>query len=171
MVSARGAHGVIVDRATVLEWPQIEDLRRAYFAKWNQPVQRRDDSVTWFTARIGEKVLGCYSTCESGGQRWALDFYVVDGRYGKLAAGIMYQALHADADRDETSLVCIVHPRNIAMLEATREHGWDPIGVLFLREPGKGRRYATSRRRRGSRSLGSRIADFWKRSTEGKQRE
>lgn len=131
---------LVVDRATVFEWPQIEALRVAYFEAWDQPVQRRSTNTVWYIARIGERVVGTFSTEMSSGQLWALDFYVVSGRDGVLAAGAMYKALYALADAEDVDLVCCVNPSNLRQLEATVAHGFDPIGVLLLRKPGKGRR-------------------------------
>lgn len=126
---------ITVDRQTILEWPQVEALRRAYFTRWETPVQRRGPEAVWYVARVGERVAGCYSVQDAPelGQRWVLDFYRVDGRMGTHAVAAMYRHIYDEAEADGVDVGFTVDPRNEAQLRAVMRYGRaSAIGVVFL---------------------------------------
>ncbi len=126
---------IVVDRATVLEWPQIEALRHAYFEARGQPVQRRPQEAVWWVARRGERVIGVFSTYEAEGlnQRVVLDFYRVKGADGTRAIKAMYASIFAAADHDEVDIVGTVDPANEQQLRAVLGRGFTPVGIVCLR--------------------------------------
>src|SRR4030081_728308 len=76
-----------VDRATILEWPQIEALARAYFERMGREYQDRRESATWWVARQGERVEGCDTTqtFHEHRQVWTTDLYCANTFAGKRA--------------------------------------------------------------------------------------
>jgi hypothetical protein len=126
---------IVVDRATVLEWPQIEALRLAYFEARDQSVQRRTPDVLWWVARRGERVVGAFSTYEAEelNQRVILDFYRVPGKNGTRAIKAMYATIFADADHDEVDIVGTIDPANEPQLRAVLGRQFSPVGIVCLR--------------------------------------
>lgn len=128
---------MVIEEATILEQPQIEALRRAYFDARGQEVQRRDENVRWYVARVGERVVGCYSAMDDSAmrQRWGCDFYRVPGRLGTRAIAEMQWHITSCADRDGYGVGFAVDPSNVPMLRAAERRGFVPVGVLFYRHP------------------------------------
>lgn len=130
---------MVIDRATILEWPQIEALRSAYFERMGCSLQRRSDATIWFIVHAKEIVLGCYSVEDATAfkQRWILDFYIAAlSRPDRIHVAIMMRDhIYCDADRDGLDVLFHVDPRNGAQLRAIFRHGQaEPAGMLFLRK-------------------------------------
>ncbi len=98
-------------------------------------MQRRPPETVWYVARIGERVVGCYSALEARdfGQLWATDFYRVAGRAGTLAVRAMYRDLYARADAADLDLACTIDPANEPQLRAVLGREFEAIGVVCLR--------------------------------------
>jgi hypothetical protein len=125
--------GMRVVEATMLEWPQIEALREAYFAANGLPVQRRGDEARWFVALDGEVVRGCYAVADfpDYGQRWALDFYVADGPSRKRAVYLMARRLYDEAAADGLAVLFHALPTNGDWLYLAARRGLQVQGVLL----------------------------------------
>ena len=141
---------VHVSRARIYDWPALESLRKLYFARRNQDVQRRSDDVTWNVAIEFEtgRVVGCYSySDELGyGQRWILDFYVCDGRVGRAAAKAMGDTIVATAADAGLAIAGTIAPDNEPFYRFLSSCGFEPVGIIMLRPQGE-----RSLRRRRSR--------------------
>lgn len=117
---------------TVLEYFQVEAMRRAFFEQHGLPVQRRSDEARWYIARDGDRVLGCYSVQDvpALGQRWALDFY---GRGTALRA--LARHLYAQADEDGFDVLFHVLPWAERWRAMLLELGLEERGVLMGGRP------------------------------------
>jgi len=105
---------MIVDRATILEWPQIEALARTYFERMGRDYQDRRESGTWYVARRGERVEGCYATqvFHEHRQVWTTDLYAAEGFAGKRAALLLSRHAYAEAAAIGYDVVLNVDPAN-----------------------------------------------------------
>jgi hypothetical protein len=136
---------MIIQRATVLEYFQIEALRTAYFDKWKEAVHRRPAGTVWWIVREGDRVLACTSYVDAEEGRAMQDFYCVDGPQGVRALRALKDELFARADIDGVRLIIPCNPKNKAMLnaygwaitlKATRHRrGLIPVAVIMIREP------------------------------------
>lgn len=128
---------IVVDRATILEWPQIEALRRAYFEAREEPIQRRPPEVAWYVARVGERVLGCYSSHDlpNDGQRWIHDFYRVPGREGARAWAAMWADIEHNRDQDGVVVLAAIAPDNLPQIGALAKRAWTITGVVMASMP------------------------------------
>jgi hypothetical protein len=135
---------MVVQRATVFEYFQIEQLREAYFRARDLPVQRWL-GARWAVASEGSRVLAAVSWEDAAGERVVHDFYRVDDRAGIRALKHLGKWVCDEADRDGIRLVFGVDPRNAEMLNA---FGWKltieptrheqklvPVAVMLIREP------------------------------------
>ena len=129
--------GIVVDRATILEWPQIEALRLAYFDERREPVQRRGADVVWWVARIGERVVGCYATQDIAdeGQRIVHDMYRIRGRVGTRGWAAMARHMAHNRDVDGMTLVGCAAPDNALQIGALARYGWRISGVMMASYP------------------------------------
>lgn len=124
---------VVVAPATVDEWPAISALREAYFSAWGVPLQHRGDFTKWVSARIGERVVGCYSyeDVEALRQRYVTDFYRVPGRDGARAFSFMLADIIANAERDNLDILAAHDPRNHGVMLALSKRRFEPVAVVM----------------------------------------
>jgi hypothetical protein len=133
---------MVIQRATIMEWPQIETLRYAYFSRMCLSVQRRPPEAVWFVAREGEAVQGCYCTQDEVelSQRWVLDFYIAPLSLRKrvYVAVQMRDAIYDGADADGLDVMFHVDPSNIDHLRSVMNHGdAKVVGIAFQRKARK----------------------------------
>lgn len=129
---------VVVDRATILEWPQIEALARAYFERMGREYQDRRETATWYVARCGERVDGCFSiqVHEAYGQLWILDLYRSEGFSGARATRAMWKYAYALAEEIGYATGFMVDPANAEWLQyVDRYSDATLVGLLYLRPP------------------------------------
>ena len=130
--------GLVIERATVLEWPQIEALARAYFDRMGRPYQDRGLEAEWFVARVGERVHGCYSTqvCDDLGQLWIMDLYRAETYSGARSVSRMFRHAYDRADEKGYAVGFTIDPENYAWWKVVERYsGAECVGMIYLRQP------------------------------------
>jgi hypothetical protein len=130
--------GMVIERATVLEWPQIESLARSYFDRMGRPYQDRGVEVEWFVARAGERVHGCYATqfCDDLNQLWIMDLYRAETYSGARSVSRMIRHAYDRADEKGYAVGFTIDPENYAWWKVVERYsGAECIGMIYLRHP------------------------------------
>lgn len=125
-----------IDRATILEWPQIEAMARTYFDRMGREYQDRRESATWWVARKGERVCGCYATMQTvePTQVYITDLYRTDGFDGARATVLLYRHAYTQAEQAGQDVIIMIDPRNTewqAMVE--RYSDAELVALVYLR--------------------------------------
>lgn len=110
---------LVIDRATILEWPQIESLRRANAGAL--PVDRIGrHCVAWWIVREGERVLGCYSFVDFVALGWRVvpDLCTAEGGVGADALRAMLEHVQSEATADRLKPYLLVDPPGVPAREA-----------------------------------------------------
>jgi hypothetical protein len=153
---------MVVTRATVLEFPQVEQLRRAYFESIGEPVQRRSDRVVWMIARTGEIVAACasYVDVEDLSEPWRVvhDLYRVPGFRGTRGVALILAWLREQSIIERRTVGASIDARNEQQILALCERGYYPANVILKSRPWEVSS-AGSDHSRGARNRGPRRSE------------
>lgn len=125
---------MVVDRGTILEWPQIEALARSYFERLGREYQDRKDEATWYVARRGERVAGAYAMriFDETAQIWITDMYRSDDFDGARAIVCMYRDAYAKGRELGFDVIFTVDPANTAWIDAIKRYGdAELVGLVY----------------------------------------
>lgn len=126
----------MICQATILEWPQIDALARAYFERLGRDYQERGENAVWFVARDGEQVVGCYSTqtFDDSAQIWIMDMYRIDGYRGARAICELYRHAYAEAKSKGFDVIITADPKNEQWIKAIERYGdAELVGLVYLK--------------------------------------
>jgi hypothetical protein len=125
---------MIARQAVPADWPGIEALRDACYARWNLPVQERD-GLAWLIAEHQGAVVAAVGYSEPSSNQWCiLDWYAEQGRYGKRGTAAVLKLLLAEADHKGKTI------SGVSCFEVFIAHalarGFKFVGVALARSPG-----------------------------------
>jgi hypothetical protein len=116
------------------DWPGIEELRDACYARWGLPVQERD-GLAWLVAEHEGRFVTAVGYSEPTPGHWCiLDWYATDDRYGKRGVAAVLKLLLAEADT-KGKTISGVSCMEIFIAHALRR-GFRFAGVALVRQPG-----------------------------------
>jgi hypothetical protein len=125
---------VIARSALPEDWPGIEALRDACYARWGLPVQARD-GLAWLIALHEGRIVCAVGSSEPTEGHWCiLDWYAEEGRYGKRGTAATLKRLLAEADTQRKTIA------GVSCFEVFIAHalarGFRFVGVALERKPG-----------------------------------
>jgi len=131
---------LVIDRATILEWPQIVSLKEEYLSRFPpMPWEKvsHDDAI-WWVVRSGERVLGATAWDDRGEVRWVTDFYVLKGLAKILAvkvAVMLRDCIERQAYESKRSIAFMTQYHNQAQMRSNlRRTKAKPVTVIFYKE-------------------------------------
>lgn len=127
---------MLIDRATVLEWPQIALLREEHLRRYPPlPWEAQSEAATWWVVRQAEKILAAVGYEDIGGIRWITDFLIADlPMFQRVrTALIMRDKLRELAKADRIPLAWQTRTDNTAQMRANRKRTRGrPLSVVFF---------------------------------------
>jgi hypothetical protein len=132
---------LVIDRATILEWPQIDALRNNYrdiYPKLPWGCET-DDSATWWVCLAKERVLGAYSYVDMLGIRWISDFYIQEiSRFQRVKIAFkMRDHVYEVSSECGLPLAAMISCSNDSQISFMRKRTMArPLSVIYY-EPGR----------------------------------
>jgi hypothetical protein len=128
---------VLARQAVPADWPGIEALRDACYARWGLPIQERDGLAWLVVERAGEshpRIVAAMGYREEGDSWCCLDWYAEPGRLGIRAGSLILKQLLTEADT-KGKTICGVS-RFEPFIAVALRHGFTFAGVALVRQPG-----------------------------------
>ena len=115
------------------DWPGIEAVRDACYARWGMPIQERG-FLNWYVSEYDGRIVAAVGYSNENGQRTVLDWYAEDTRFGKRGTSAILKILIADADADNITIVGIsAFPE---FIDHALRRDFRFLGVALYRSPG-----------------------------------
>jgi hypothetical protein len=114
------------------DWPGIEALRDACYARWGLPVQVRD-GLSWLIAEHEERVVCAVGYRDEAAAWCILDWYATEDRQGKAGTAAVLKRLLAEADTQGKTILG-VSCMEVFIFHALRR-GFRFVGVALQRDP------------------------------------
>jgi hypothetical protein len=123
---------MLARQAVPEDWPGIEALRDACYARWGLPVQARD-GLAWLIAEHEGRIV-CAVGYRDEADAWCiLDWYATEDRQGKAGTAAVLKRLLAEADTQGKTILG-VSCMEVFITHALRR-GFRFVGVALQRGP------------------------------------
>lgn len=120
-------------RARSNDWPGIEELRDACYARWEMPIQERD-FLDWYISEYEGRIVAAVGYSDERDQRTVLDWYAEDTRFGKRGTSAILKMLLEASDADNVTIVGISAFPDFIQHALRREFKF--LGIAVYRPPG-----------------------------------
>jgi N-acetylglutamate synthase-like GNAT family acetyltransferase len=124
----------MVRRADIPDVQALLEIREAYYAARQAPVQLRTD-VDWWVAEIDGDVVAVQGYQDVAGQRVITDTYCRPTRSGKLGLSQLVSKCHLRADSERIVLVGMTEPDNVTNQRAMEKRGYVLVAYTYARLP------------------------------------
>lgn len=127
---------MLIQRATMLEWPQIMLLRERHLERYPPlPWERQSNDAIFWVVRQAQKVLGALGFEDVSGVRWVTDYLIAElPRMQRVRVALMLRdKLTELAKADRIPIAFQTRCDNLAQMRSNRKRSRArPISVVFF---------------------------------------